>query len=390
MPPNPTQATPRIEAQANSDRFYRPEIDGLRLFAFLAVYCQHTIGYGVSGVHHHVPVWVGNLLAAIGSAGIFGVDLFFVLSSYLITELLMRERAVAGKLDVRAFYIRRMLRIWPLYFFGIAIAVMATIAVASEHLQWYHVLGLLLFCGNWAIMLRPVITIGVPLWSVSVEEQFYIAWPWVVRRLSGRGMALCALGAIAVAACVAAALVMRFPERDLVTFNSFSRLDGIAIGVLLAVGLRGRVPRLSSLTRVALLCACVAVLLWIAFSFRLLVLPLRVLPVVVGWPLAAAACGGLVLAVLGSCGKLSAPLRSAPLVYLGRISYGLYVYHELALLIIQRWFPEHGASPAQMMARFFFGLALTVPMAAVSYRWLELPFLRLKRRQFTVVPSRPD
>ena len=95
--------------------FYRPELDGLRFFAFLAVYVNHTVIFGVTGHHQSVPDWVAHGMGVLGTAGSFGVDLFYVLSSYLTTELLLRERRVRGALDVRAFYVRRVLRIWPLY-----------------------------------------------------------------------------------------------------------------------------------------------------------------------------------------------------------------------------------------------------------------------------------
>src|ERR1700675_946450 len=72
--------------QAREVPFYRPELDGLRFFAFLAVYMVHTVGFGVEHPHNHLPNWLGDLLGTIGLAGVFGVDLFFVLSSYLITE----------------------------------------------------------------------------------------------------------------------------------------------------------------------------------------------------------------------------------------------------------------------------------------------------------------
>ena len=155
--------------QATAGRFYRPELDGLRFFAFLAVYIQHTVGFGI-GTHRHLPDWLGNLLGAIGYAGTFGVDLFFVLSSYLITELLLRERAARGALDVKAFYIRRMLRIWPLYFLFVFFAYAITFVEPSETLSWKHVLGFLLFAGNWVYFLIPVTTIAGPLWSVSLEN----------------------------------------------------------------------------------------------------------------------------------------------------------------------------------------------------------------------------
>lgn len=378
------------DARTAGERFYRPEIDGLRFFAFFAVYFRHTIGFGISGTHHHVPNWLGDLIGAASIAGDFGVDLFFVLSSYLITELLMRERTARGVLDIRAFYIRRILRIWPLYFFFIAVAAVVAAVVPGEQLTWRHVAGLLFFAGNWVFMFWPVASIAVPLWSIAIEEQFYICWPWVVRGLSARGVGVCALALLVVGAAATLAFGILYPNVDWVSRNSLTRLDGIAIGALLAVGLQGRMPTLPGSVRAALMLGCLALLLWISYAFGLFLRPVGLAALVLGWPLAALACGGMLFSVLGSSGWLSAPLRSRPMVYLGRISYGLYVFHELPILIGDHLFPKYNESSTQMLARFAFGLALTVPLAAASYQWLELPFLRLKRRRFTVVPSRPD
>src|SRR5437660_1432973 len=97
------------------ERFYRPELDCLRFFAFFAVFVYHTLsGEPAYYAARHVPL--ATLLASAASAGRFGVDLFFLLSAFLITELLVREQEQFGKLDLRSFYLRRILRIWPLYF----------------------------------------------------------------------------------------------------------------------------------------------------------------------------------------------------------------------------------------------------------------------------------
>jgi peptidoglycan/LPS O-acetylase OafA/YrhL len=383
-------SSPARAEQARAVPFYRPELDGLRFFAFLAVYMVHTVGFGVEHRHSHLPNWLGDLLGTIGLAGVFGVDLFFVLSSYLITELLLRERAARGQLDVKAFYIRRMLRIWPLYFLFVFVAYALTFVVPSEGLTWKHVLGYTLFAGNWVYFLMPVTTVAAPLWSISLEEQFYLVWPWVIRRSGPRRLVICALGIMAVAMGSRLAMGILHPTFDWVTKNSFTRIDGIAVGALLAVALHGRLPRLSAAARGALLCGCIGVLLWIAYSFGLLHLPVGLIQLMLGWPLAALACGGILVAVLGSGDSFTAPLRSAPLVYLGRISYGLYAYHELVLKFDDELFPNHAVSASQMLAHWIFGLGGTIALAAASYRWIELPFLRLKRARFTVVASRPD
>src|SRR5579863_4281789 len=104
---------------------YRPELDVLRFIAFFGVFLFHTAGYPVDFyVRHHVPMFVAEVLNAAIASGKYGVDLFFALSSYLITDLLIRERDQFGSLDVRSFYVRRILRIWPLYYFILSVTLL--------------------------------------------------------------------------------------------------------------------------------------------------------------------------------------------------------------------------------------------------------------------------
>jgi peptidoglycan/LPS O-acetylase OafA/YrhL len=127
-------------------------------------------------------------------AGALGVDLFFVLSSFLITALLLREKDQRGTLGVRAFWMRRILRILPLYFSALAV-----VAIVMQP-PWSHLLPFMVFLGNWRMTGGEA---GYPtdlLWSVSIEEQFYLCWPLMVRFLRPRGLvALClGLGVLAV------------------------------------------------------------------------------------------------------------------------------------------------------------------------------------------------
>src|SRR5690349_18798650 len=110
------ETLPPTTASASKERFYSPELDTLRFFAFLGVFIFHSAPrtpgfYAAAGC----PAWLSHVLISIFGAGAYGVDLFFALSAYLITSLLLREREATGKLDVRGFYLRRILRIWPLY-----------------------------------------------------------------------------------------------------------------------------------------------------------------------------------------------------------------------------------------------------------------------------------
>lgn len=119
MTPVPDAVSPPAPRRRS---FYRPELDILRFFAFLAVFLYHFTRPVELYVQHGIPRVIAALGNGLIQGGVFGVDLFFVLSAYLITELLLREKDECGSLDVRGFYLRRILRIWPLYFFYIGVA----------------------------------------------------------------------------------------------------------------------------------------------------------------------------------------------------------------------------------------------------------------------------
>lgn len=128
--------------------------------------------------------------SAVRSAGGFGVCLFFLLSAYLITELLQRERARTGTIHVRSFYIRRILRIWPLYFFFLLLGSALGLIVHSWRISAARIFAFVFLAGNWYVAAvgfgkNPIF----PLWSISLEEQFYLVWPWVAK-ISGRASIL--------------------------------------------------------------------------------------------------------------------------------------------------------------------------------------------------------
>ncbi len=338
---------------------YRPELDGLRFVAFLLVFMCHT------QVLTAAPQFLFG--------GAYGVDLFFVLSAYLITELFRREAARTGGIDIGAFYWRRILRIWPLYFsFIIAMACIALVS-RSPSLQMTHmtVLSLMFFWFNWYMAANPMFFAPVnPLWSVSIEEQFYAVIPWAMRWLSLHGLAIAA-GMVIVFAVVSRTIMMLwFGVNSSLWFATFTRGDPIATGILLAIVLRGRVPSMPLFVR-GLLAAFGIGCMMVANSVFGGVNPVTFVDGSLSFPLADIGALALLLSFMG------ANVTCAPLLYLGRISYGLYVFHlfvlqgitHLALhtLGIHPWW---GIAPPALL--------ITICLAAVSYRWLEQPFLRLK------------
>jgi len=358
----------------------------LRFFAFLMVFLHHAFPHDPEfWTKLGVPMFLARIVGGIGATGAFGVSLFFVLSSYLITELLLREKDLTGDLDVKSFYIRRILRIWPLYFAFLALAIGLQWIFPGQQVTLRAGLWFSLLAGNWFIVFHGFpSSVIFPLWSVSIEEQFYITWPAVVRRVSETGMLICVAILLTVATGARIYLGMTHAWENQVWCNTFAQLDPIAIGILLAVLLRGEVPRLSRLARVALLAAGITGLALGALYFGIKNDPLTTARILFGYPSVAIGGALVLLAVLRNANKKNNPV----LVYLGRISYGLYVFHVLGLMISDYTVHDQTASLARYGLRVSVALTATIALSAVSYRWLETPFLNLKQR-FTHVLSRP-
>ena len=368
-------------AQVKTERFYRPELDCLRFFAFFAVFIYHTLSNDPAYYSaRHMPF--GTLIASAASAGRFGVDLFFLLSAYLITELLLREQEQFGKVALRSFYLRRILRIWPLYFLGILIAILLPLVDSSEYFPVKYGLAFVLMSGNWLITFGlPSRSVMMSLWSVSFEEQFYLLWPTFISRARSARSLLYASGVLLAAATLARVILVghaRATHSEVLIFtNTLTRLDPLALGIATAVFLRKKQLTLGWMTRFALLIA--GCILWLAaghfyslaWSFMLL-----------GYPAMAAGAWLIFLSALGS------NLAPRWLRYLGKISYGLYVFHELAQYLSAKLLGGSVHSLRAFVGYWSLSLSLTVVMAALSYQVFESPFLRLKER-FTRVKSRP-
>ena len=347
--------------------FYRPELDCLRFFAFLGVFVHHTIPKEPSFFQKH---GLPEVLSNFSYAGAFGVDLFFCLSAYLITELLLREKELTGHLNVKAFYIRRILRIWPLYFFFLFFGYGLTYFDTSQVFRGRQLLAFLLLIGNWASAMTYINSVAVPLWSVSVEEQFYLLWPLAVSKASRRQiLAICVV--LIVIAFAWRSLVQRLVAHphDLIWNGTFSHLDTLSYGIILAIVGIGRY--LSKWMRLGL--TALGLSAWfIAANFRTR-----------GDVMMAFAAIGSLLILRASIGF---PIRSRILIKLGTVSYGLYVYHELFVHLLSRAFPK--PSYLGFIGWWLSCMGCTILAALASYRWLESPFLRLKKR-FTIVKSKP-
>jgi len=379
-------ATLAVPEQATVARrsFYRPELDVLRFFAFLAVFLFHFSHPVDFYVAHGIPRLVAAPVNGLLTGGVFGVDLFFVLSAYLITELLLREKEQCGSLDVRGFYLRRILRIWPLYFFYIGVALFPVFNPGNVF-NWKYAAAYVFLAGNWSVVAWgwPMHSIIGALWTVSIEEQFYLSWPPIVRKLSRNRIALAAMIMLVVSNLTRVAMILIHGGQNSVWCNTLARLDPIVAGILLAAVLRGTIPAFSTSARVAMLVTGIVSFALVANYWKIHEpQTLKWIPTLFGFPVVAGSATLILLSVLGISTHIP---RS--LVYLGKISYGLYVYHALANQLSNMIVPAQ-RSFLQLAMRPTLAFAITLVLAAISYAVLETPFLKLKER-YTHVASRP-
>ena len=351
-----------------------PELDGLRFFAFLAVFLSHVAVFS-NGNHGSRPA----VVELCNMFGRFGVDLFFALSAYLLTCLMLAEREKSGTIRIGAFYMRRLLRIWPLYFAWLA-ALMLTRHLWSDYSLSFFV-PFLLFGGNFAASLGVVTSLVIlPLWSLSVEEQFYLVWPLLMHNLTRRGVVV-AGGAIWIFTSWARFELLRSgmtPHQ--IWFIGFARLGAIALGIMMAV-----LPRHSPRARGLWFLVGSACWADAAMCHLYRMHSEGFAPPMVGFAMAAIGAAAFLFAAIGI--KEGGILTKPTSVYLGRISYGLYIFHGAALVLAAHILPAL-PDPAFWPALSILGFGLTLALSTASYRWLESPFLRLKKR-YEVISAAP-
>jgi peptidoglycan/LPS O-acetylase OafA/YrhL len=310
-------------------------------------------------------------IESIARLGDFGVKIFFVLSGFLITGLLVDEHRRTGRIDIGRFMIRRAFRILPAaYVFMLSIIAAAT--VGWVQLQPGDALHALSYTMNFAA--APAWWLG-HLWSVSIEEQYYLAWPLILALARPRWAAHVLLGTIVAAPLVRAVIILSLPgledgmERGFVT-----AVDGFAAGGLLAV-VRGRLEQHAGYMRAVQapwVMALVPLLLFFdQFEHRPLTFYVVLQPLIY---IGLAFC--LHRTQIATATPIGRVLNWQPLVWLGTVSYSLYLW--------QQPFLAHGGGVLHVLP---LAAAISVLFAWVSYQAIERPFLRLRDRWFSAVPA---
>lgn len=349
-----------------------PPLDGLRAVAILSVMAGHLL------------YWNGGAL---------GVDVFFVVSGYLITAILLREVGRTGRLDLRHFYIRRFLRLMPAYWLMLAVTALFVAITSVRSPIGRGLLHALTYTTNVANAARPWDTTYPSLWeftwSLAAEEQFYLIWPlllaaiWRVLPSPHRRIASLAVPAtlFGVSWLWSLELASGSPSGLRISNGPDTRSTMILVGCALAGAVQWR-RHSDGPTRWSGPATYAGAVVLVA---ALAAFPQRTPDAfAVFAPLVALGTATLVAGLLAGPSLLSRLFSWAPLVLIGRWSYSLYLYHVLARasvrVALEAWFPG-------LLHRYELILVVTLSfvLAAMSYYVVERPFLRLKDR----LPRRP-
>lgn len=352
--------------------FYSPQLDGLRFIAALLVF-----------IHHGPDL---NYLGFIKQFGWVGVDLFLCISAFLLTRLLALEFNKTGTIGIKNFFIRRALRIWPLYFFFVTIvciiAYFRYMLDAKICLSWW--LSHLTFSNNFLTAIKGYspIPYSAHLWTISLEEQAYIILPLLLLILlrskvtidEMRRWTIILLVVLMMARLVFILSGVPHPFIWVLPFRADSFLLG-ALAAMMTVNKEVSYPRCKIFLGVVMMFG----------SASLQSFEVDSLYQIFGYPMVAVGC--VIVLVASQTDKIRDSFISCNLFrYLGKISYGIYVFHVISLALVAKFLNSTGSYDNVLHA--LIGLMLTIFISAISYRLLEKPFLKLKSR-FSVIESRP-
>jgi peptidoglycan/LPS O-acetylase OafA/YrhL len=362
---------------------HMPALDGLRGAAIVLVVACHAALMSRSDVHSRL----GHLIDLIMGAGWIGVDLFFVLSGFLITGILLATKESPAY--YKSFFARRLLRIFPLYYLFIAFTVWRNHALYTRA----DVASLMFFYYNWrAVWLGHALPNVNSLWSLAVEEQFYLVWPTIILFVNRKAVIRISLIGILIALLLRLWILPQATTFQSAYYMTPARMDALLVGALLAIWHSNprewkQVQRLATRAAVFSGALILAIAVWARHFYDFVITPngLSHSSFIVlgpGCSLLAIFFGALIVKCTGQ-GRLFRTFNWWPFRRIGKFSYGMYMVHWPLLMIIQkRVMAKLGPLPNDGAAILCFFLLLGSSFAAawLSFHLFEKHFLRLKRR----------
>ncbi|MHC1766536.1 MAG: acyltransferase family protein [Verrucomicrobiia bacterium] len=354
--PGPPPGVGRLSARM-------PQLDGLRTLAVATV------------------AWLHWMPEAGFQCAWFGVQLFFVLSGFLITGILLDSRSAmeshsvkGGWVCLRSFFMRRFLRIFPLFYVTLAATYFLDMAGVRESWGWHAA-----YLSNYFFFVRNEwLGYTSHFWALAVEQQFYIFWPFLILFLPKRLLLPLILASIALAPLCRMTVVSLWPDIRMAHILTPSCFDSVGVGALIAYAVRNLAQvELKACSKPFLGVGLVGTVAFFIYGHKLGVFAQW------GVTFTAMALGSLVFAAAGGIpGKVGLFLRSGPMMYLGQISYALYVFHPFAdpgLRIALRRLHLPQVIWTDPSLRLLSLTTMTILGAALSWHLLEKPFNNLKR-----------
>lgn len=371
-------------------KIFFPNLDGLRFLAFIAVFLFHRY----YEIHNFVKPqvikqsYMSGLLSSLFSNGHLGVNFFFVLSGFLITFLLLYEEKINGKFNIIYYYTRRTLRIWPLYFVLIFIGFLIIPSIKlfnSDHIiESANFFYYLTFLGNFDIMQYPSVgnynIIGI-LWSLGVEEQFYLSWPLLLILFSGKKRPFCFLIMIIISIIFRS---LNYNDRSVINFHTLSVISDMSIGGIAAwISLNNErlIHKMFNINKLAILAIYLAGSILCLFRYQIFSTPVLIVSerLILSFFFAF-----IILEQNYSTNSLFKIGKCKFINYWGKYSYGLYGFHVIGIVLsINIWEYIINVNPSifnVLVTQTLLALAFTMGFSWLSYHLYEKHFLKLKKR----------
>ena len=360
----------------NEKAIYFPGLNGLRAIAAIAVVISHTtIALSTFNVPHNIFVSDHTMSKGLSLAA-YGVTIFFVLSGFLITYLLQVEKETQP-IAIKKFYLRRILRIWPLYYIYLVLCV-TTILVFGLDLNISSLFFYIFYAANVPFILGTTLPFLAHYWSLGVEEQFYLFWPWLIKKIKYLELTIFSLIVI----LIGTKLILHFSSSDslielAVRVTNFHCMMIGGLGAILYMKKHKLFMKLTNNKLSQAFC-------WIVMFF-LAINKFHLISAIDGELIA-------IVALILMIGQIEIKNRIVNLDnglfnFLGKISYGIYVIHPLLIYLLSKiLYPVNIGSNYKCVLIYITITGTTILLAYLSYTYIEKYFLKFKSR-YTVVKS---
>jgi len=352
---------------------YLPGLNGIRAIAALAVVVSHTTlslpdDFHLKGAFFGVNDTggaKGYMLAA------FGVTIFFALSGFLITYLLLLE-SDKQEIDVKKFYVRRILRIWPLYYCYLLLSVI-TLLLFGIAFEWKTILLMTFFAANIPAILNLATPLLYHFWSIGVEEQFYLFWPWIIKKIK-HNLVLWLIVFIVLQNAARFFLWHYYPFSKAAELSLENRFDGMMIGAVGAILYKQKnalfLKWVDNRWMQYLVFFILALITLNKFGINASVVDNFVVSCIT------------VALIVGQINRKNRwiNLDKPVLDFLGKISYGIYVYHPLVIFFFSKMYHFPAGNPLYAYILVFASVITgTILIACISYQYFERRFIKWKR-----------